>query len=158
MYPIGESKLITIVAKPGVLNAPFRPAEGNEWIVCELCFWHDDPISRSGYWKVINAAKSATSNSALVAQYVRIPFSLMNGPALVSQIFNPIRITHLQYCQAVLNTLAAVNVLHIDALVIERPENIELQLIENIFSTLKWQLPGGLIGLKSRLGDYRSGQ
>jgi len=149
MYPIGESKAIIIEAPLDAVEVTFRPPVGIERLMDLLIFSHDDAVSRTGSWGVWNGANRLvyTPGVAMVAGEI----SSFQYPG------SPYRLTNQLYVTAKVNALTAGKRITITAIMNERPENLELRLVEWLADMMKWPLPAGLEGLRSRLTGTVSG-
>lgn len=159
MYPIGETKVITIVGDAGDTVIDFRPPPGYEWIINFVVGYHDDDNALALGWRFNNfGVIGSLDQGRTLAAYHRhvFPSVIINGTVINVSCLPP-RFTHDNYLELVTAGLAGDKHLLIDAMVTERPENVELLLREWYADLVGRELPKGLQALRSRIAESRSG-
>jgi hypothetical protein len=158
MYPIGELRIIQIDGLINVTGLELRPPVGKEWLVIEIAGMHDSSASNL-YWNWYdNTSQLFNSSPVSMSSGQRYPISAMFGTTTSAAVNKhyPLKITNTIYPKLTVAALDSGKKLSIQGLVLERPENFEMQLIEDVYAKLKWTLPSGVQALQGSLRGHRA--
>jgi hypothetical protein len=162
---IGVPKLIRLIGAAGGAAIFVRPPPGMEWIVIEMYGYHNDNTGQKDcYWEIKDQYNTAGLLSTAIAENVKLPFSITfpliyrtieadtgksEDDANLYRSF-PAKLTY--FCYAVfVPDIGSGKRGYVDAYVLERPENIELQLFTWLSGALKYPLPAQI---KDRLDSW----
>lgn len=157
MYPIGELRIIQIDGVVLSTTLELRPPVGREWLVIDLAGFHDSSATNV-YWDWYDMGSSLFSTSPVsMASGQRYAISGVNGSTSAAALNHqyPLKISYTVYPKLVCAALDAGKKLKIQGLVLERPENFEMQLIEDLYQHLKWDLPSGIQALQGSMRSHR---
>lgn len=158
MYPIGELRIIQIDGVINVVTLELRPPVGREWIVLDLAGFHDSSATNT-YWDWYDSGSSLFSTSSVsMASGQRYALSAVNGSTSAAALNHqfPLKISYTVYPKLVVAALDSGKKLKIQGVVVERPENFEMQLIEDLYLHLNWLLPSGIQALQGSMRGHRA--
>jgi hypothetical protein len=158
MYPIGELRIIQVDGVINTTSLEIRPPVGREWLVVELAGMHDSSASNL-YWNWYDSGSQIFNSSPVsMSSGQRYALSAIMGSTTSVAINKqyPIKISYTIYPKLTVVALDAGKKLSIQGLVLERPENFEMQLIEDLYVHLGWDLPSGIQALQGSMRNHRS--
>lgn len=157
MYPIGELRIIQVDGLINVTSLELRPPVGREWLVVDLSGLHDSSAANM-YWDWYDLTANVYSTSSVnMSSGQRYPISGVNGSTSAAALNHqyPLKISYTIYPKLVIAALDSGKKLKIQGLVLERPENFEMQLIEDVYVKLGWDLPSGIQALQGSMRNHR---
>ena len=157
MYPIGETKMLRIKLTAEFPDISIRPPEGLEWIPTYLFAYHDHAAAAKMItWLQDNGGYPDTITLD-EEQKVSGQKSWLFSDTIIPRVNFPMRINHQVWVRAAASGFGANESLYVGGLVLERPDNLELVLLEWAAQIGGVGMPQGLDALKSRIEHYRGG-
>lgn len=145
MYPIGKARIVKISGEAVVVKVAARPPKGIEWLVLHGGAYSDDGAARTIHFNWYDEGLGLDFSTTEVAigalSFVPIQQLMADATIMPSLNANSIKLTNDLYVEAEMNFLGAGKHLHMMLVVIERPENLDLALMEMFGNYMGYKLP-----------------
>ena len=140
MYPIGKTRFFDITGEADNDDGYVRPPEGFEWLLIYFRCRHDNVAGTTTTLSGVEEnpdQKTTYISSSTLAGNAWLYLMTVNYPSSWSL---PFKLTNTEYLKASV-VLEAGKKLRLSYGVLERPENLELQLAEMVANRLGYRLP-----------------